>query len=75
MTLLNPVGATILEGMASGTILDDDNTTPATAGDTVVFKVNDNWGSGFVGQMTLKPTAALNGWTVEFDAPFAISNI
>lgn len=40
------------------------------------YTVTDNWGTGFVAEMKVKPgTSALNGWTVEFDAPFAINNI
>jgi aryl-phospho-beta-D-glucosidase BglC (GH1 family) len=76
LALVNPVGATLLDDAATGIILDDDTgTTAPTSASAVEFKVNDNWGSGFVGQMTLKPTAALDGWTVTFDAAFAISNI
>ncbi|OZA95643.1 MAG: hypothetical protein B7X67_25270, partial [Rhizobiales bacterium 39-66-18] len=42
----------------------------------VNYAVADNWGSGFVGAMTVPAgSAGLNGWTVEFDAAFDISNI
>jgi len=76
VTLLNPSGATIADGSATGTLHNDDTATPPpTSTDAVAFKVNDNWGSGFVGQITLKPAAALDGWTVAFDAPFTITNI
>ncbi|MCK0206706.1 cellulase family glycosylhydrolase [Starkeya koreensis] len=75
VTLSNPVGAAIADGQATGTILNDDEAAPPAGGDEVVFTVNDNWGAGFVGSMKLTPEAALNGWTVEFDASFDISNI
>jgi aryl-phospho-beta-D-glucosidase BglC (GH1 family) len=74
LTLSLPTGASLGDGRATGTIRNDDAAPPA-GGDEVVFEVNDNWGAGFVGQMTLNPASALNGWTVEFDASFDISNI
>ncbi|MBM6595592.1 Calx-beta domain-containing protein [Microvirga pudoricolor] len=43
----------------------------------VSFSVGSSWNSGFVGSIALtnaNPTA-LNGWTVEFDAPFEITNV
>ena len=69
-----PTGATIGDGEATGTLLNDDKTA-APSGDSLTFAVKDNWGTGFVGSMTLKPVAALNGWTVEFDSSFDITNI
>ncbi|NQW51616.1 MAG: cellulase family glycosylhydrolase [Rhodospirillales bacterium] len=43
---------------------------------TVKYTVKDNWGSGFIGNMTVEGgTAGIHGWTVEFDAAFAITNI
>src|SRR4029077_621561 len=40
------------------------------------YAVGDNWGSGFIGNMTVPGGAqGLQGWTIEFDASFAISNI
>ncbi|MBS9477709.1 Calx-beta domain-containing protein [Ancylobacter radicis] len=73
--LSTPSGATIADGEATGTLLNDDAATPAPSGNSLAFAVKDNWGAGFTGAMTLKPVAALNGWTVEFDASFDISNI
>ncbi|RTL92826.1 hypothetical protein EJV44_17155 [Ancylobacter aquaticus] len=75
VTLLTPNGATIADGEATGTLLNDDAAAPAPSGDSLAFAVSSNWGAGFTGAMTLKPVAALNGWTVEFDAAFDISNI
>ncbi|MDP1748666.1 MAG: Calx-beta domain-containing protein [Reyranella sp.] len=43
---------------------------------SVNYSVGDNWGSGFVGNMTVPGgTGGLHGWLIEFDASFAISNI
>lgn len=73
--LSTPTGATIADGTATGTLLNDDAAAPPAGGNSLAFAVTDNWGAGFTGAMTLKPVAALNGWTVEFDASFNISNI
>lgn len=43
---------------------------------TVKYAVKDNWGSGFIGNMVVDAgTSGVHGWTVEFDAGFAITNI
>jgi aryl-phospho-beta-D-glucosidase BglC (GH1 family) len=43
---------------------------------TVKYAIKDNWGSGFIGNMTVEGgTSGTHGWTVEFDAGFAITNI
>ena len=43
---------------------------------TVRYAVGNSWGSGFIGNMTVDGgTAGVHGWTVEFDAGFAITNI
>src|SRR5688572_15059761 len=40
------------------------------------YAVTDNWGSGFVGRMTVAAgTQALHGWSLEFDAAFAITDL
>jgi chitodextrinase len=40
------------------------------------YTVGDDWGTGFIGNMTVPGGAqGLQGWTIEFDASFAISNI
>lgn len=42
----------------------------------LVFDVRDNWGAGFVADLTVQAgTTALNGWTLEFDAGFQIVNL
>ncbi|GLK84191.1 Calx-beta domain-containing protein [Ancylobacter defluvii] len=70
-------GGTIVDGIGQGFITNDDAVTPppSGSGDEVIFTVTDDWTSGFTGAMTLMPEDTLNGWTVEFDAPFAIGNI
>ena len=49
----------------------------ATAGTgSVTYSVGDNWGSGFIGNMTVTAgPSALNGWTVSFTTPAEITNI
>ncbi|MDT5014654.1 MAG: hypothetical protein QOD39_814 [Mycobacterium sp.] len=48
----------------------------APAGPSVDYAVSDDWGAGFVGNMTVNAgPSALNGWTVEFDTPAQITNI
>jgi len=43
---------------------------------TVKYAIKDNWGSGFIGNMTVDGgTSGTHGWTIEFDAGFAITNI
>jgi len=43
---------------------------------TVKYAIKDNWGSGFIGNMTVEGgSSGTQGWTVEFDAGFAITNI
>lgn len=76
VTLSQPTGATIADGAATGTILNDDVVTPPASAASVNYDVRDNWGAGFVAGMTVEAGAsALNGWTVEFDASFTITNL
>jgi hypothetical protein len=40
------------------------------------YTVGNNWGSGFIGNMVVPGGGqGLHGWTIEFDASFAISSI
>ncbi|OYX75791.1 MAG: hypothetical protein B7Y95_00655 [Rhizobiales bacterium 32-66-11] len=74
--LSNPSGLTIADGTATGTLTNDDVATPPAGSAGLDYAVNDNWGSGFVASMTVEAGAsALNGWTVEFDSAFTITNI
>ncbi|NQW53970.1 MAG: cellulose binding domain-containing protein [Rhodospirillales bacterium] len=75
LNLSGASGATIADGSGTGTITNDDVAVPAS-GTAVGYKVSDNWGAGFIGNMQVAAGAtALKGWTVEFDAAFAITNI
>jgi endoglucanase len=43
---------------------------------SINYAVGSNWGTGFIGNMTVPGgVQGLQGWTIEFDASFAISNI
>ena len=43
---------------------------------TITYTVGDNWGSGFIGNIKVPGgTSGLDGWTLEFDASFDITNI
>ncbi len=76
VTLSTPTGATIADGTATGTITDDDGTTPAPGNVAVKYTVNDNWGSGYTATVEVTAgSAGFNGWTVEFDTPAQIGNI
>ena len=76
VSLSGPSGATLADGTAIGTIVNDDAAAPATGGVSVDYVVRDNWGSGFVAQMEVEAgTSALNGWVIEFDAGFTITSI
>lgn len=53
-------------------------TSHATAsGMTLTLQVTDDWGSGFQGQLLLnnQTGAALNTWTIQFDAPFTVNSM
>jgi len=77
ITLSSPSGATIAKPVATGTITNDDAQAPTPGGSASVdYVVVNDWGSGFIGGMTVKPgDAALDGWTVEFDTPAQISSV
>ncbi len=53
-----------------------DSTSPSSES-SVDFSVANNWGSGFTANLsfTNAGNAALNGWTLEFSAPFEMTNI
>ncbi|HYR67883.1 MAG TPA: Calx-beta domain-containing protein, partial [Reyranella sp.] len=78
VTLSGASGATIGHGSATGTIVNDDMAPPppSTGGASLNYAVTSNWGSGFNGAMTVTAGSdGLNGWTVEFNASAAITNI
>ncbi len=41
----------------------------------ILFQRTASWTTGFVGQVTLLPDVALNGWTMSFDGGFTIDSI
>ncbi|MBS7790189.1 cellulase family glycosylhydrolase [Roseococcus sp. SDR] len=67
-------GATIADGTATGTILNDD---AAASGDTASFRVTKSWNGGFLAEITVvnDATPIEGGWTLAFDAPFQIKTI
>ena len=78
VTLAGASGATIAHGAATGTIVNDDVAPPPppAGGTSLDYAVSGNWGSGFTGEMKVGAgSAALNGWTVEFNSSAAITNI
>ncbi len=76
VTLSGASGGTIADGSATGTITNDDTAAPPAGGTSLTYGVASNWGSGFTGAMTVGAgSSSLNGWTVEFDATFNITNI
>lgn len=76
LALSNAAGATIADGSATGTITNDDVTTPTPGSVSLDYDVTSDWGSGFTGAMTIEAgQTALDGWTAEFNASFTITNI
>ncbi|GEP54509.1 Calx-beta domain-containing protein [Reyranella soli] len=78
INLANPSGGTIADGAATGTIVNNDVAPPppATGGLSLDYDIVSNWGSGFTASMAVGAgSAALNGWTVAFDASFNITSI
>ncbi len=73
VVLSSPSGATIATSTAAGTITNDDQ-PPAQS--QVVFAVRDDWGSGFVADMTITNTGTTTtgGWQLEFDLDANITN-
>lgn len=72
--LSNPTHATLGVAQATGTILDNDATA---SGVGVGFKVTDDWGSGFVAEMTITNNRStdIDGWVLEFEFDREITNI
>ncbi|MDO9713754.1 Calx-beta domain-containing protein [Paracraurococcus lichenis] len=79
LALSNATGATITRGVATGTIQNDDVAVPPTApssGAMVTYAASNDWGTGFTADVKVTAgTSVLNGWMIEFDAPFTITNI
>ena len=77
LALSNASGATLQDGTGLGQILNDDTAPPpAPSGDTASFRVTESWNGGFLAEITVVNDAtALQGWTLEFDAPFQIRGV
>ena len=76
--LANASGATIGDGSAVGTIVNNDVAPPppATGGTSLDYRVDSSWNSGFTASIAVGAGgSALHGWTVAFDAGFTITNI
>ncbi|MBY0324701.1 MAG: cellulase family glycosylhydrolase [Reyranella sp.] len=78
VNLANPSGATIADGAATGTIVNNDVAPPppTTGSLSLDYDIVSNWGSGFTASMAVGAGgSALSGWTVAFDASFNITSI
>lgn len=78
LTLSGATNATIGTNQATATIVNDDTAVPPpSASNGVVFTVRDDWGSGFVADITItnRQATVMNGWTLEFDFDRNITGI
>ena len=71
---------TLLVESTSGTTTDDNSADPTPMIDSdmdVDFRVSANWSSGFTGKIDLTNDGGsnVNGWTIEFEAPFEIDQL
>lgn len=75
LKLSAPGGATLATSTATGTI-HNLNTPPASA-NGITYKVTNDWGSGFNGQIDIKNsgTTAVNNWVLTFNFPGQISSL
>jgi predicted carbohydrate-binding protein with CBM5 and CBM33 domain/spore germination protein YaaH len=74
VALSGAVGADLGQNGLQVTITDDD--TPSVTSGGYRFVVTQNWGSGWEGKLELVNggSAAWSPWSLEFDAPWAISS-
>ncbi len=74
VALSHPTGATLLKASGTATITDND---VSMSGVGFAFNVSDDWGSGFVGGITVTNHAAtaVDDWTIEFDFSRQLTNI
>ncbi|MFM7111989.1 MAG: cellulose binding domain-containing protein, partial [Planctomycetota bacterium] len=79
LTLSGVTGATLARPVATMTIRNDDAgvVPPGTLAAKGDLTVASDWGAGFTATVTLTNTGAkpIQGWTLAFDLPSAISNI
>jgi hypothetical protein len=73
LKLSSPVNATLAVTQGIGTIVDDDAKNDVD----VLYAVRDDWGTGFVADLSIKNNLAtdINDWTLEFDMTANITNI
>jgi hypothetical protein len=72
--LSSPLGATLVRSRAAGTIANDD---AAPVSPNFQFKVLNDWGSGFTGQVTMRNAGAtpISNWKLDFDFAETITSI
>src|SRR5262249_16260962 len=72
LNLSNPTNASLAADHATGTIVDNDG-----LGVRVAFTVRDDWGAGFVADMSITNSQAvdINSWMLEFDFDREITSI
>ena len=78
LLLSAPTGATVLRGIAAGTIINDDVAPPSPpSGLDTHLSVVDSWNVGFNADVTVHNSgaAATKGWQIEIDMPYQISQI
>ncbi|NEQ30839.1 MAG: hypothetical protein F6K04_07535 [Leptolyngbya sp. SIO4C5] len=83
LRLQDPSNGTLATTAATATLKNDDVAPPLppaqapTPSNAISFEVTNDWGDGFVGNITLRNTSpqAINGWTLRFEAPFSIEQI
>lgn len=76
LLLSSPKGAILADDLGKGQILDTDAPVAPPSSSHVDYEVTQQWSNGFTADMVVAAGAsALEGWTVEFDADFEITNI
>ena len=81
-TISVPMTVNVITSQTDRQIATARNAGAATAGaspagtGTVTYRVGDNWGAGFVGNMAVTAgQSGLKGWTVSFTTPAQITNL
>ncbi len=79
LDLTEPAGLTLSRVRANGTIRNDDvapDPTPERGDIQTDFRIDDNWGTGYVGTFSITNTGVetIDGWTVSFDLGVTVVN-
>ncbi|HZX88818.1 MAG TPA: Calx-beta domain-containing protein, partial [Reyranella sp.] len=76
ISLAGASGATIADGSATGTIVNND-TAPQPSGDLAAqFSLVDSWSSGFNGNVVVhNDGSSTTGWQIVIDMPYQITDI